>query len=151
MRMLTKLLLVLCILSAVSSPGVAQSAPGSFTHSRTYADLDLYEPVRPFRRDSVADSDWLYWTSVSALVVTTTLDHHSSLGQFERNRLLQDRDGRYHSGRGAAMKYGTAAGLVLLQRYTVRRHPRLKWVATAANFALAGWFGSIAHSNYRHR
>jgi len=48
-----------------------------------------------------------------------------------------------------ALKAGSTVGLVLLQRWIVRKHPRMRKPVLITNYILAGWFGGIAVRNHQ--
>jgi hypothetical protein len=105
-------------------------------------------PVQ-FRRDLLEDP--AYVASLLSLAAAHSVDHASSLGQRELNPVLRNDAGGYSSGRGAALKASSTVGLVLIQRWMVRRHPRMRRPVIVMNMVLAGWFAGNGVRNYRLR
>jgi hypothetical protein len=88
--------------------------------------------------------------SAAALVAGSTMDVASSYGYREANGLLASPNGRL-SNRGTAIKLGAMAGVVGLQYYLVKKHPKLEKPFVVTNFALAGMYSTVAFRNYAVR
>lgn len=101
----------------------------------------LAQPIEKpyqFRRDEApkfSAADGAYWGSVAFLIAGHVADHQSSVGRYELNPLLRNSVGMYDSNRGALLKLGVVAGVVVVQRLVIRKHPQVQKWATVANLA----------------
>ena len=88
--------------------------------------------------------------SVAAFAVANVFDLHSSHGKMELNPLLRGADGRFSTGRAAALKGGIGAGFIGLQAWMIHRNPRKNLYKhfTFANGAASGGLGALAVRNY---
>ena len=88
--------------------------------------------------------------SVAAFAVANLFDLHSSTGKMELNPLLRGADGRFSTGRAAAVKGGIGAGFIALQGWMIHRSPEKNYYKhfTFANAAASGGLGALAVRNY---
>lgn len=93
-----------------------------------------------------------FWISVAALGIATFADAYSSRGRIERNPLLQNEHGRFSPSRALMIKSATAAGVVGLELWMMRRHPGrgTERVSTFVNFASAGIYAGTAVYNHQN-
>lgn len=93
-------------------------------------------------------STFLYNLSVASLMTSEILDSTSSHGLYETNSVL---------GRGAygyrqdLVKFGLVSGAIYLQRYTVKRHPRVRSTFAVLNFVITGLTTGAAVHNFKLR
>lgn len=87
---------------------------------------------------------------ISAFVLggATALDAASSWGRPELNPLLSGPNGRFGS-QGIALKSGLAAGTIGIQYFLLRKRPAAQKYAVVSNFAISGFLGVAAASNYK--
>ena len=88
--------------------------------------------------------------SIAAFAAANAFDLHSSHGKMELNPLLRSSDGRFSTGRAAAMKGGIGAGFIALQGWMIHKSPKKNLYKhfTFANGAAAGGLGALAVRNY---
>ena len=88
--------------------------------------------------------------SVAAFALANVFDLHSSHGKMELNPLLRTSDGRFSTGRAAAVKGGIGAGFIALQAWMIRKSPEKNLYKhfTFANAAASGGLGALAVRNY---
>jgi hypothetical protein len=105
--------------------------------------------AQSFQENPVRRPGKKFWMSVAALGIATFADAYSSRGRVERNPLLQNEHGRFSAGRAMMIKSATAAGVVGLELWMMRRHPGpgTERASTFANFASAGIFAGVAVYN----
>jgi hypothetical protein len=88
--------------------------------------------------------------SVAAFAAANLFDLHSSAGKMELNPLLRSADGRFSTGRAAAVKGGIGAAFIALQGWIIHRSPERNYYKhfTFANAAASGGLGALAARNY---
>jgi len=91
----------------------------------------------------------LWLASIAAVAAGSALDVHSSLGKYENNGLLANRQGVF-SMQGIGIKLAIAGAAVGTQHYLLRKNPTATGYRTGTliNFAVAGALGGVAVHNY---
>jgi len=91
----------------------------------------------------------LWKVSLAAVAAGSAADIHSSLGRYETNSLLANRQGMF-SAQGIGIKLAIAGAAVGTQQYLLHKHPTVSVYKTGAliNFAVAGALGGVAIHNY---
>lgn len=135
---MVKTLIFALILASVV---VAQDIPQPYRFNR---DAIIQPAPKPFTTGDAA-----YWGSVGWLGMGHFVDHLSSRNRQELNPLLRGSDGRYNEGRGVAIKLGMVTGLVVIQHYDVKRHPKHRKWWTVFNYAAGSVAYAIAAKNTR--
>ena len=91
--------------------------------------------------------DKLYKFSIGTIVASTTLDAATSWRQPELNPLI----GQTFGARGVSIKFGVTVGIILVERYAIKKDKSTKKMITITNFALSGAYGFIGVRNIRIR
>jgi hypothetical protein len=91
----------------------------------------------------------LWRASIAAVAAGSIADLHSSLGRYENNGLLANRQGVF-SMQGIGIKLAIAGAAVGTQHYLVHKHPTMSAYKTGTliNFAVAGALTGVAVHNY---
>lgn len=133
------LIFVLLIFAGISA---AQDIPAPYRFNRDV--ITTPASPKPFTTGDAA-----YWGSVGWLGMGHFADHLSSRNRQELNPLLRGADGRYNEGRGVAVKLGMVTGLVVIQHYDVKRHPKHRKWWTVFNYSAGSVAYVIAAKNTR--
>lgn len=94
-----------------------------------------------------------FWkASILAVAAGSVVDIQSSLGKYETNGLLANRQGIF-SMQGIGLKLVIAGAAVGAQHYLLHRHPAASGYKTGSliNFAVAGALTGVAVHNYGNR
>ena len=106
----------------------------------------------PLMQAEDGGSKWgkrLWKASIAAVAAGTAVDIHSSLGRYETNGLLANRQGMF-SAQGIGIKLVIAGAAVGTQQFILHKHPTAANYKTGAliNFAVAGALTGVAVHNY---
>lgn len=110
----------------------------------------LATPIALAQTDVPRRVPTLYRISLISLVGSSAADAATSWGLYEQNRLLANRNDRFHV-RGLSIKIGLTTGFLTSERAILRSHPRHRKFYTALNFALTGFYAGAAIHNTRIR
>lgn len=129
----------------LASIAFSQQVPKPYRFNRdTVSPATLSNSPKPFTA-----ADGAYWGSVGWLGMGHFVDHLSSRNRQELNPILRGANGQYHEARGVAMKMGLVTGLVVVQHYDIKRHPRHRKAWTIFNFVAGSVAYAIAAKNTR--
>jgi len=87
--------------------------------------------------------DWIYRSSVAAMIGAQTADIASSWNRAEANPIY----GQRFTARDVALKSGIAAGTLTVQALILRKWPQAKRAASIINFACSGVVVYVAARN----
>jgi hypothetical protein len=87
--------------------------------------------------------------SAAAFAISSVLDFSSSVGRYETNPLLRNANGRFSVGKGAAVKGGLLAGMLLAQAWAMRgrKDPAIVRAATISNYGAAAAVTAVSIRN----
>jgi hypothetical protein len=96
------------------------------------------------------ESRWhrVWQWSAAALIAGNSLDATSSWGGRELNGMLASSNGAFGS-RGVMLKGGICGGILAMQYFVGKRHPRAYRAQAITNFASAALFTGIAVHNWQ--
>lgn len=100
------------------------------------------------KADASREAKRLYYWSAGALIASNVADASSSWGKYEGNPFLRSNSGHF-GWTGVAIKSGIVGGVLLGQRYILRRHPDQIRRSTWMNFAMSGVFTGVAVRNWQ--
>jgi hypothetical protein len=85
--------------------------------------------------------------SFAALAAGTTLDAASSYGRPELNPVLAGANGQF-GVKGIAIKGGITVGILIVERYILKRHPDMERTLTMMNYSVGATYTSTAIRNW---
>ena len=88
-----------------------------------------------------------WMASAAGLAAASLVDAWSSIGRYESNPFLRNRQGQFAAGKGIAMKAGMTGGMVVIQGMLARKRPEMYKPYSLVNVGAAGAFGVAAWRN----
>ena len=125
-----------------------------FSSAASAADLTpVFQPLSlPSVSHSPMDAKGMHeWKmSLGPVIASQALDVTSSLGMRELNPLLAGSDGHF-GARGAGIKLGATAGILGIEYFIAKRHPRAARVLSKINWAASIMTAGFAAHNFALR